>query len=180
MNDVIDDRARQMAEEIHPERDLWPEIAARLQPPARPATAPSQWPLALAAGIAVVALTAAVTWQLAVRSIQPPVAIEDALTSLAEVSSDADLLPGTGLVETRAQLVAVLQANWSRLPVESQHAVAQNLVEIRRSLDAIAVALAQDPDNVSLQKLLHTTYEQELEMLVTLNKAALISPEVEI
>ncbi|MBT8143173.1 MAG: hypothetical protein KJO55_00630, partial [Gammaproteobacteria bacterium] len=103
------------------------------------------------------------------------------LASLIQISSDSEYTPTPELLSTRTELIYSLQRNWSRLPAESQRIVADNLLEIRDSLTAIEAALSQDPDNASLQQLLHTTYEQELAMLVTLNRASHSLPiEVEL
>lgn len=178
MTDSLEKRFASLPEEIQPDRDLWPGISAQLQAPVSHARPHRQWPLALAAGIALVAVTAAITWRIATP---PGVAPERVLASLVQTDSAGQFSPGSEFLSTRAELVSALQENWSRLPPDSQRIVADNLLEIRRSLNAIEAALTQDPNNASLQQLLHTTYEQELQLLVTLNRVSQTFPvEVEI
>ncbi|NND59296.1 MAG: hypothetical protein HKN49_03430 [Gammaproteobacteria bacterium] len=180
MNDPLFNRFQSLPEAIEPERDLWPEIATRLDRSPVTATTRVAWPVALAASVALVAMTAAITWRIASPAVDqvPPA---QTLASLIQISSDSEYTPTPELLSTRTELIYSLQRNWSRLPAESQRIVADNLLEIRDSLTAIEAALSQDPDNASLQQLLHTTYEQELAMLVTLNRASHSLPiEVEL
>ncbi len=170
-NDPILARAARLPTEISPERDLWPGIAARLERPAGASGRPGRswhWPAAMAAGLVVVALTAAITWRLAVIQFAAPPA--EVLAGLIHDDRSAGSQPGAELVDVRNQLLGSLHQTLSRLPPESQRTVVDNLLEIRASLDEIEAALSRDPDDASLQQLLYTTYEQELQMLWNLNR----------
>ena len=170
-NDPILARAANLPTEIAPERDLWPGIAAQLDMPVSTLGQPRRnwhWHVALAAGVVVVALTAAVTWRVAVMQFAAPPA--DVLAELMQTGTDATLQPEVELVDMRNELLDSLQASLSRLPPESQRIVVDNLLEIRASLSAIEAALSLDPDDASLQQLLYTTYEQELQMLGNLHR----------
>ena len=168
-NDPILARAAELPDEIAPQRDLWPGIAAQLDVGAGGRSRTGwRWQGALAAGVALVALTAAVTWRIAVmQSAAPPA---DALADLMQAGTGAALQPGIELVDMRNDLLDSLQASLSRLPPESQRIVVDNLQAIRTSLNEIEAALWQDPDDASLHQLLYTTYEQELQMLGNLHR----------
>ena len=68
--DPLLEQAARLPAEIQPQRDLWPDIAARLNAPVP--TPRRRWPLSLAAAAALVALTATVTWRLTVMQVASP------------------------------------------------------------------------------------------------------------
>lgn len=167
--DPIFAKAAELPPEISPERDLWPGIAARLNEPAAAtgtARGTRHWPVALAAGLVVIGLTAAVTWRLAAMQFATPPA--EVLAGL--IQDNGGTHPGVELTDVRNQLLASLNDSLTRLPPESQRIVVDNLLEIRTSLAEIEAALSRDPDDASLQQLLYTTYEQELQVLWHLNR----------
>lgn len=179
-DDALLRAAAALPESIEPERDLWPDIAARLGA-AEPVPAARPWWLALAAGIALVAVTAALTWQVASTRAPAPATVAAPTDAVPPAAAGDEVDPARGELRfMRAQLLNSLESNLSRLPPESQRVVVDNLLEIRASLVAIEEALAADPSNPSLQQLLYTTYEHELAVLADVNRVALTLPtEVE-
>lgn len=170
--DAILQQAASLPSEIQPQRDLWPQIEAQIG--AR--RAPSRrrpWLLALAAALALVAVTAGVTWQLAQSQLAVP-----ATGVMAELAAGGTVNRAAAEVQyMRTQLTQSLEANLSRLPPDSRKVIVENLLEIRASLVAIEQALASNPGNPSLQQLLYTTYERELAVLADANRIALSLPE---
>ena len=54
----------------------------------------------------------------------------------------------------------------SRLTAEEREVVQKNIAVIRTAIDEINRALAQEPDNALLQKMLISTYREELDLMI--------------
>ena len=165
MNDERDDKlieaARQLTTEIRPQRDLWPEIEARITAPKR-----SRWTPMLAQAAVVVLLIGAssgITY-LAVRGDQPDVVQVDIpdemLFTQAAFGSRYNL--GPDFQDTRSHLASKLDRELDRLSPEQREDVERNLDVIRDAIGEINAALERDPDNALLQDLLLKTYREEL------------------
>ncbi len=170
--------------------------AAREKSAAKKAwTSRLSWPYALAAGVGCMALGALLTFALLRGQTAPLVAQAPAPASASAPAPAPAAVPaavpapdlqerfaqasfggyealGPEYEQARAQLAIGLAERLDRLPPEAQQKVERNLVEIRRSLREINVALALDPDSILLQQLLLSTYQSELAMLANVNKMA--------
>ena len=155
-------KASELATEIRPERDLWAGIEAEISRPQR-----SRWMPGFAQAAAVVLLIGAssgLTWlttkdQVQVIEVVPPgVAVEQA-------SFGGRYALGVGYQEAHRDLEARLEAELSRLPVETRKEVELNLAMIRGAIGQINEALADEPDNQLLQELLLQTYKEELALM---------------
>ncbi|CAN5217472.1 hypothetical protein BH24PSE2_BH24PSE2_02870 [soil metagenome] len=156
--------------ELEPERDLWPEIAARINP--APSTVSPRWtrsPAQLAAAVTLVAIASLTAYLLveprAPRSEQ--IAWADIWAEPARFGARDTL--SQDYLDARRALATTLEDRLEALPTETRAVVVTNLLEIRRALDAINAELAEDPDNVLLQRLLLRTYQDEMYVLVNLN-----------
>lgn len=135
-----------------PSRDLWPEIASRLQQPAAAvASARRRWlaPVALAATL-VIALGASGL----LRDGLPAVSPQSAETVQASVVQRE----AAGLArqyDAALAEVAIAQAEPSR-------ALRSTLDELDRNLSLIHYALSQDPDSTLLLDQLRRTYSHRL------------------
>ena len=136
---------------IDPPRDLWPAIEGRLAPRvrARPRTALYQ----LAAAIALVAITSAVTWHFAQRS-EVPVVVATApvdRAGLARLARAGDTMEeGLGS---------------SSLAPETRAVLARNLVVIDSAIAECQRALDADPGSPVLAGLLRAAHRQRVEFL---------------
>jgi len=161
--------------ELPPENDLWPGIAARLEP----RRAPRRWlPLAAAAVLLVVSsslITARVVrWSAApaapIATVAPPA------TPDAGVVRPASFGPGHALdpeyAAARQQLAAMLAQRMDRLPSSARQKVEDNLAQLRRATDEINAALALQPGDALLEELLLNTYQDELAVLASVNQLA--------
>ena len=167
MNDKTDNKlmemASQLATEIKPERDLWPEIEAAIQPE-KPERA--SWTPYFAQAAAVVLLvggTAAVTWNVAkndVDYIVPPSGIQTTMD--AEFTSFGNYELGQGFRDARTNLEADLDLELDKLSPEARAEVEENLAVIRAAIAEINEALEQEPGNVLLQEMLLKSYREEL------------------
>ena len=166
-NDDILDRARELATEIAPERDLWPNIEAAIDAPARPRYMPY---LAQAAAVVLlVAGSSGLTWLVtkgdAPQAVanQPPVAMPQFDAEFASFGGQYAL--GPRYEDARNNLAAELDIELDRLSPEARADVEENLKIIRDAIDEINQALAREPDNVLLQELLLDTYREELKVM---------------
>lgn len=172
--------ARHLPRSIQPDRDLWPEIEARLTAErtasnSQPGAAAPGWrgPGMARAGIAAGLLAAcAVLW---VASGMPTGARNDgtgpsqrpgghpAGTVQVRLGAPADLL------ESRAALIAPLYGQLAGLPPETRTVVVANLNVINQALDEIDRALQEAPDSSLNRRLLMSMYADQLTMLTDMS-----------
>jgi hypothetical protein len=164
-----------LAREVPPDRDLWPMIAARLEP-RRGGRA--RWPLAAAAAVLLVAASSLITAQIMRRSAPPVAAVAPPAASDtgAPRIEPATFGPGHALdpeyAAARQQLATMLARRIDRLPGSARQKVEHNLAELRRAADEINAALALQPGDALLEELLLNTYQDELAVLASVNQLA--------
>ena len=168
MNDRTDDKlmqmAGQLATEIAPERDLWPEIESAIheEQPERARWTP--WLAQAAAVVLLVAGTATVTWNVAKndadRAVVPPESVQTTMD--AEFASFGNFELGQGFRDARNNLQADLDLELDKLSPEARAEVEENLAVIRTAITEINEALEQEPDNALLQEMLLKSYREEL------------------
>jgi len=73
---------------------------------------------------------------------------------------------GPDYQDARRTLAAKLDDELSRLTPEERENVQKNIDVIRVAIEEINSALAEEPDNVLLQKLLISTYREELDLMI--------------
>lgn len=164
--------AKKLSAEVKPERDLWPGIEQAIS---RPATSPgtvwnSVWAQA-AAVVLLIAGSSGVTY-LAVQEdadqVSPvvsdgPVLVFEQVSS-ARFGSRYNL--GPDYQDARRTLAVKIDDELNRLMPEERAEVEKNLDVIRKAIDDINKALAAEPDNELLQKLLLNTYREELDLMM--------------
>ena len=171
----LDQALAGLPRELLPESDLWPGIAAQLEP----RRAPRRWlPLAAAAVLLVVS-SSLITAQLVRRSAAPaaPVAtVAPPATPDAGGVRPASFGPGHALdpeyAAARQQLAAMLAQRIDRLPSSARQKVEDNLAQLQRATDEINAALALQPGDALLEELLLNTYQDELAVLASVNQLA--------
>ena len=188
MSDRTDDRlleaARRLPDSIAPEGDLWPAIEARISGAERAPDRRRGWRFAagIAAALALVAVSSLLTrWLL---DEPPPVVVQGpAAAGLAvparmpaEASFGADYTLGPRYQRARQLLTRDLDRQLEALPEETRALVERNLGQMRAALAEINEALAQDPNNVLLQQLLLAAYQDELAVLMDVNRLARTLP----
>lgn len=160
-------KARQLPRDIAPARDLWPGIAARLGKEQRRTAAPVfGWPMALAAGVLVAAVSALLTWGLlrwpdAAAGRDAPVLAEAAVQP---VNYGPNSALGAQQLAARDGLLAEFRVRFAQLAPATREAVLRNLAIIQQAADEIDAALAADPASGLLNDLLVGTYQQELDL----------------
>lgn len=185
-DDALDAGLHGLSRVIEPARDLWPAIAARLEPrestragPRRPA-----WLWQTAAAVLLVAGSSLLTATLLDRSRgegniaggprATVVAPSPAPTTSDVVAMPAAFGPGARLdadyVAARRQLTTMLEARMANLPESTRAKLQVNLGEMRRAADQINAALAEQPGDPLLEELLLITYQDELAVLANVNQ----------
>lgn len=158
---------------IEPPHDLWPDVAPRVRAsrdaiPAsghlrRHPTASVRLRLpatagALAAAIALVVISSAVTFML-VRQAGPPARLA--------TGSTASSVPRVAVHYQAAleDLTAALNARRAELDPELVRVLEENLLLIEEAIREARAALALDPGNPLLTRMLETTYATKLDLL---------------
>jgi len=164
-------RVARLPASVEPARDLWPEIRARLeQPAARPRHVPRglSWNWALAAGVAIASVSVLFTW-MAVRApgeapAQVAAVAPTPVEALQPVSYGRYARLGPEYAETRAEMLEMFRTRLAVLPDDVRLRVEQDLATIQQAADDIDAALAQDPSSRLLNRLLLSTYQEEMRL----------------
>mgnify|MGYP001825260618 CR=1 FL=1 len=168
--------ARRLPVEIEPDKDLWPGIEARITGSEAPAGGRSRWIVggAIAAGLALIALTSTITIWLTEEPAQVIVRQAPTNAGIARVAGTATFgaayALGPKYEMARQGLKRDLDAQMEALPPETREIVQKNLAQIRSAMDEINQELEADPNNVLLQRLLMTAYQDELTVLMNMNR----------
>jgi hypothetical protein len=169
--------ASRLPGELPPERDLWPGIRDRLAMEAGATgstpRAWSGWTFRFAAAAALVAATALVTLQLVREEPSAPLVGADTLEP-ARFGAAYDL--GAKHKLARASLSRDLERHLQDLPTDTAAVVRRNLEQIRLAVSEINAALEEDPNNILLQQLLMAAYQDEMDVLVNVNRMATAVP----
>lgn len=179
----VDEALASVRRDIEPTRDLWPGIAQGLgdhgeraagTPPtdlasvraARSARAPRpQWPLALAASLGVVCLVGALCWSVIHQRNAPeltarggaPAVPGNTLVNFGPPQNAAYVAANAALERTFNERLKLL-APATRIRVQA------DLETIRRANADLRSALAHDPASPLLLQLLHSTWQQEIDL----------------
>lgn len=166
MNERTDDKlmmdAGRLANEIAPERDLWPGIEEAIKAPQR-----QRWTPMFAQAAAIVLLVAAssgITY-VAVKDQQSPVAQVTPELLFEQTSFGGRYNLGPDFQDARDKLVAQLDDELARLSPESRADIESNLELVHQAIFDINKALAEEPDNALLQSKLLMAYREELSIL---------------
>jgi hypothetical protein len=159
-DDKLDQAARQLVTEVTPERDLWPGIEQAIRTPRRQ----TPWLAQAAAVVLLIGASSSITY-LAVKDGDGPVVgvAPDLVFERAAFGGEYHL--GPGFQVARNSLRAQLDAELGRLSPETQQDIQDNLDVIHAAIVEINNALAEEPDNLLLQKKLLRAYREELALL---------------
>jgi hypothetical protein len=168
-DDELMARAARLNAPVKPGRDLWPYIERAIKAPARP-NRPA-WNGAWAQAAAVVLLVAGssgITY-LAVNDggdpIVPVVETQPLVFSPVSGSFGSQYNLGPDYQDARRDLAARIDDKLEHLAPETREDVVANLESIRKAIEDINKALAEEPDSVLLQELLLDTYRDELSLM---------------
>ena len=165
-------RVASLPASIEPTHDLWPGIRAQLeaQPVQRSAPAPRglSWSWALAAGVAIASVSVLFTW-MAVKdpgqdAVQMAAVTPTPVEALQPVSYGQYARLGPEYVETRAEMLEMFRTRLATLPDDVRLRVEGDLAAIQKAADDIDAALAEDPSSRLLNRLLLSTYQEEMRL----------------
>ncbi len=166
----IDQAIAGLPRDVPPDRDLWPAIAAGLEP--RRAT--RRWLPAVAAAVVLVAASSLITAQLVRRAARPVAAVAPPAAPAAASVELAAFGPGHALdkeyATARQQLASMLALRIDRLPRSARQKLEDDLATLHRATDDINAALALQPGDPLLEELLLNTYQDELAVLASVNQ----------
>jgi hypothetical protein len=168
----FDEALRRLPREIALERDLWPAISAQLESHASPPA--SRWLRPAAAALLLIMGSSLMTAALLRRDepvlTQPSVSAVGA--PLAALSFGPEHTLDLSHAAAREALYRALSDRIDRLPPDTRRKVAANLAEIRSACGEINAALKLKPGDPLLEELLLHAYQQELEVISTVNQIA--------
>ncbi|MGH8288435.1 MAG: hypothetical protein ACREV7_05320 [Steroidobacteraceae bacterium] len=181
-------RLSELPRDIPPPHDGWAALEARLRAGgmprdsgAQPRSAPEPrrpW-RTRAMGIATLAAVFAAVvvgisidrWILSPLHPTPPVvAARD--NSNAQGRFRVAYVTDPRYLHERAELLRSLNASLSRLPPPTRKKVLQSLATIHQSIQQIQQALGREPGNALLQELLIDTYQDEMQVLSTVQEVS--------
>src|SRR5215213_1257651 len=161
---------RELAGNVAPPRDLWPEINVRLAKEsgfptdargfgARRGIARKQV-FALAAAVSAIAigLGVALNFSGIGGGTIPRSANTTDITRVLQVANVTD----PRYLKERAALISSLDQRLKTLPPETRTQVVKSLATIRKSMSDIQAALGREPGNALLQELLVNNYQDEM------------------
>jgi anti-sigma factor RsiW len=168
-------RTADLASSIEPKRELWPEIAERIEnrklvagrfrQPLRSAV--------IAAAAASILIGALIVGYLAGRQDGASTVVEATPTAAPQwagfsAASTAELV---GEFErAKSELLAALESRRGSLSPEALEVVDSNLRLIDEAIDEITAALAEDPANTRLGDRLAAAYRQQIDLLQRANR----------
>jgi hypothetical protein len=168
-DDELMARAAKLDTAIKPARDLWPEIERAINAPAR--RAPSVWNSVWARAAAVVLLvggSSGITY-LAMQGVDDPtpqfVDTKPLVFQPVSGSFGSQYTLGPEYLDARRDLASRVDEKLDTLAPDTRVAVSANLESIRKAIEDINRALAEEPDSVLLQELLLDTYRDELSLM---------------
>jgi hypothetical protein len=162
--------AAELTTEVTPERDLWPGIEMAISQPAkdRRTVWSSVWAQA-AAVLLLVGGSSGVTYLAMTDDAETsPVVANGAALVFEPVSGrfGGTYYLGPDYQDARRSLATKVDDELSRLTQEERAEVEKNIALIRAAIEDINKALAAEPDNALLQKLLLNTYREELDLMI--------------
>jgi hypothetical protein len=191
MNDPMPPKVRRLSElprEIAPPHDGWPALEARLRESGRP-RAGAGMPQGREAESARrrpymmrIATLAAV-----LAAVVVGVSIDRWILSPGHPTSPGATIQGHGgagqgitvayvtdprYVHERQELLSSLNARLAKLPPPTRKKVLESLATIHQSMQQIQQALGREPGNALLQELLIDTYQDEMQVLSTVQAAS--------
>ena len=164
------DRAAALPRSLEPERDLWPEIEARIsrEKIVRGAFSQRVRPV-LKAAAAVLVLAGSVTVAFLIgrgQAVGPEARLDHRdRTGGAQLASHAVRAVESDFAAARDQLLAALEARRSELSPETYDTVMHNLAIIDQAIAGIDAALAEHPESPRLTRQLAVAHRQQIDLL---------------
>jgi hypothetical protein len=177
--DQLDEALAELPRDAEPSRDLWPKIRAEIKAESRAAhSAPSfVWWKQIAAGVALMLVTAATTYVVTRQSMQRDASVAATAnpaspqSGLAAANFDEKDL-GAEYLRARGDLDRLFAERIASLPFATRVKLQKSLADLRNAADEIAATLAEHPSDSLLQELLLSTRRRELQLLADVSRMA--------
>jgi len=162
-------QARALPTSVMPKRDLWPEIRARIEKPAATISFGShrgQQPRYSVIRY-VMAAAALVLMMLGTRAMFELEGTTDPVTPIVAIDPELNRIEEE-YAAAKEELLSALRARQASMDEEALKTLAiveENLAIIEGAVNAITVALAEDPDSPELERMLHAAYQSEVNLL---------------
>lgn len=149
-----------------PERDLWPSVSARLRPRHR-GTLVMRWPTALAAGLALVASSAALTILLQGRVARiAPVVGNQVVVGPATVALPAGFAQASGTLQQAIdELELALATTTASLDPTTRERVREAIVTLDAAIDDARQRALGAPTDVAAARYLTRAMQRKLDVL---------------
>jgi N-acyl-D-aspartate/D-glutamate deacylase len=163
-------RIDELAQDLPPSRDLWPDIAQAIAEEPRGISVvttarPTAWrrPAYLAAAAAVLmAFGVFIGVKVAPTPVVP---VANETTTNADPSFLPASLRDAAYRKQRTELLSQVQVRLNAMPAAERDKVAASLATLQRSITEIEAALGRDPANALLQELLVNSSQEEMRAL---------------
>ncbi len=183
-------RLSELPREIPPPHDGWPALEARLRESGRPQSDPDapqhgraqparyRRPqlmriMSLAAVLAAVLVGVSIDrWILSPAHPIPPGVALPHVGSAGSDDMTVAYVTDPRYLREREALLRTLDARLAKLPPPTRQKVIQSLATIHQSMQQIQQALGREPGNALLQELLIDTYQDEMQVLSTVQQAS--------
>jgi hypothetical protein len=175
-------RLGELPREIAPPQDGWPALEARLRQSGTPqpdgGAGMRRWRVGLKGIAALAAVLAAVVVGVSIdRWILSPAHPASPEIAASGVGGPGRSMPVGYIADPRyrrerAALLRTLSARLAKLPPPTRRKVLQSLATIHQSMHEIQQALGREPGNALLQELLIDTYQDEMQVLSTVQQAS--------
>jgi hypothetical protein len=193
MNDPTPSKIKSLSElprEISPPHDGWAALEARLResgrpsavvdapPDAKPQPARYRRPqfmriVSLAAVLAAVLFGVSIDrWILSPGHPTPPAVAIPHVGGTGSGGMTVAYITDPRYLREREALLRTLNARLAKLPPPTRQKVIQSLTTIHQSMQQIQQALGREPGNALLQELLIDTYQDEMQVLSTVQEAS--------
>lgn len=189
MNDPAPPKISRLSElrrDIPPPQDGWPALEAKLRASAleqqgaavEQAGPARRWRPRLTHIASLAAVLAAVVVGISIdRWILSPAPLSAPVAAVSGSGRAQGAIPVTYITDPRylrerAELLRSLNARLAKLPPASRQKVRNSLATIHQSIHDIQQALGREPGNALLQELLIDSYQNEMQVLSTVQEAS--------
>jgi hypothetical protein len=164
----LEDEIRDLPRSMEPERDLWTDIAARIEAKRRPTRLFGGMPKRAAIAAVVGALSAAATFALVSKRRPPSVAV-DRVPPVAPPSAAPAAEPTREGQDVYVTALRTLEASFAEqrrfLPGDAVHRIETSLAVLDEAIGATKKALEAAPGSPELEGQLRDEYEQKIRAL---------------
>jgi hypothetical protein len=170
--DPLIDAAIERLRDSAPQHDLWPAISSQLAPRQGYGTFVVRWPIALAAGLAIVAMSSAATMAfLRYRTVPAPAAAQIATVARStDAAIPASYSPDdAALARAVADVERLVRSSLDRLDPAARLSVQQSLDALDRAIAQAAQREQAAPDDPRAAHYLTSALRKKLQVLRTVH-----------